>query len=192
MAVLHLSAGKGNTHKLCFYLMKFCSTWAIKARFTAGVRDWGNPSAERGSKTCAFGCVYTFEETPGVAESFVFAWRWHWGRVGLQAPGTATFALVPWAVLPTNGLAGKPLIFDVNVISTFLVSMLFFPQELKNDPKEAWDMHPTCSSLSSRKQLKVGGLSTPKALLRNIESFSLEETTKIVLIVHQPIPAVPT
>lgn len=44
---------------------------------------------------------------------------------GLQARGTDMFALVPWAVLPTNGLAGPPLIFDVNVISAFLVTVLF-------------------------------------------------------------------
>lgn len=60
MAVLHLSAGEGNTHKLCFYLLKFCSTWAIKAGFAAGLCDWGNLSIEYGFKTSAVGWVYKF------------------------------------------------------------------------------------------------------------------------------------
>lgn len=54
---------------------------------------------------------------------------------GLQAPGTAVLALVPWAALPTQGLAGPPLIFDVNVISTCLLTVLFIAQELKRSPQ---------------------------------------------------------
>jgi len=39
-------------------------------------------------------------------------------------------AWFPGLSLPTNGLAATPLIFDVNVISSFLVTMLLFLQEL--------------------------------------------------------------
>lgn len=135
MAVLHLSAGEGNTHKLCFYLLKFCSTWAIKAGFAAGLCDWGNLSVEYSFKTSAVVGFISFKKLLGWWSSWVLFYPGT--REGLICKHLAqtSSSWFPGLSLPTNGLAGTPIIFDVNVISSFLVTMLFFLGELKAYPQ---------------------------------------------------------
>lgn len=62
----------------------------------------------------------------------------------------------PGLSLPTNGLAGTSLIFDVNVISTFLVTMLFFLQELKNYPQAGSEHASSILQTKSLNPLSVG------------------------------------
>lgn len=134
--MLHLSAGEGNTHKLCFYLLKFCSTWAIKAGFAAGLCDWGNLSIE-------YGFLKLLQLVGFISFKKLLGWRSSWvlfypgTREGLVCEHLAqtSSSWFPGLSLPTNGLAGTPLIFDVNVISIFLLTMLFFLWELKNYPQ---------------------------------------------------------
>lgn len=56
----------------------------------------------------------------------------------------------PGLSLPKNGLAGTPIIFDVNVISSFLVTMLFFLGELKANAQVGSEH--TCSILQPELQ----------------------------------------
>lgn len=50
----------------------------------------------------------SFKKTPGVAEFLGFVLPWHWGRVGLRAPGTDKFILVPWPVPPDKWFGRNP------------------------------------------------------------------------------------